>query len=95
MEPFGNGQELPLSHDEAPAMVLIGFYQVRFEAETFDEGERRGFFRNEGVRTAFEQKAVALPRLYNPARAAAGFENGKINPLAGLLTALQQPVRRG
>ena len=95
MEAFGNWQESSLSHDEAAAVVLVGLYQVRFEAETFDEGERRGFFRNEGVRTAFEQKAVALARLYNPARAAAGFENGKINPLAGLMTALQQPVRRG
>ncbi len=60
MESFGNWSESPLSHDEAAAVVLVGFYQARFEAETFYEGEGRGFFRNEGVRTAFEQKAVAL-----------------------------------
>ena len=95
MKSFGNRSESSLSHNEAAAVVIVGFYQVRFEAETFDELERRGFFRNEGVRTAFEQKAVALASLDNAANAAACFEYGKINLLAGLMTALQQPVRRG
>jgi hypothetical protein len=95
MEPFGYRSESPLSHNEAAAVVLVGFNQVRFEVETFDERERRGFFRNEGVRTAFEEKAIALASLHNAANAAAGFEDSKINLPAGLMTALQQPVRRG
>ena len=94
MKSFRNRQESPVSYDEAAAVVLVGFYQLRFEADTFDERERRGFFRNEGVRAAFEQKTVALPWLYNAANPAAGFEDGEINLFAGLMTTLEDPVRR-
>ena len=70
-------------------MLVVGFCQVRFEAETFDQRQRRRFLRDEGIRTVFEQKAIALASLHNATNPVAGLKQGKVNLFAGLMTALE------
>ena len=73
-------------------MVLVSFYQVRFEAEALNQFQCRGLLRDEGIRAAFEQKAVALPSLNDPAKTRAAFKQGKINLLSRLVVAFDYPV---
>ena len=67
MKSFRHRQQPTLPHNETAAVVLIGFDQVRFEAEALGEFQCRRLFRDEGIGTAFEQKTVALAGLNDPA----------------------------
>ena len=44
MKTFRHGQQSSLPHNEAAAVMLVCFYQARFEAEPFDEFQCCWFF---------------------------------------------------
>jgi hypothetical protein len=67
---------------------------VRFEAEALNQFQCRGLLRDEGIRSAFEQKAIALPSLNDSTKPRAGFKQGKINLLSRPKIALRNSVRR-
>jgi hypothetical protein len=83
-----------LSDNKTAALVLVSFYQVRFEAEALNQFQRRGLLGDEGIRPAFKQKTIVLPSLNDSAKTRAGFKQGKINLLARPKIALRNSVSR-
>ena len=74
-------------------MVVIRFDQVRLNAKTLCEFYRRGFFRDEGIRTTLNQEPGALVSLNYPANARSGLEHCEINLSAQFAAPLEHTVR--